>query len=177
MVQEIEVKALLTKEKYEELKRTLPAKFRKINDDRVTTIKFKPKDVRVRYSDKLHEVVFKAMDDPTMLSRKEISINLKDIDDCHRMVELLSDLGLEQHPSWTTERADFVCAVEGNEYGLSLQYIPHFAYLLEAEILSDDFDRHIPVLCEMVSSLGCEPLDAADFKARIKEYIERFSKK
>jgi len=177
MVQEIEIKALLTKEKYEELKRTLPVKFRKVNEDSVTTVKFTPKDVRVRYSEKLREVVFKAMDDPTMLSRKEISINLKDIDDCHRMVELLSDLGLEQHPSWTTERADFVSNVEGNEYVISLQYIPNFAYILEAEILSDDFAMHIPVLRKIVSGLGCEPLDSDDFKSRIKEYIEKFSKK
>jgi adenylate cyclase class IV len=176
MVQEIEIKALLTEEKYDELKRTLPLKFRKINEDSITTIKFKPKDVRVRYSQKLREVVFKD-GDPTIYSRNEISINLGSIDDCRKMVALLEEMGLEQEPSWTKEKQEFLCEFNGNEYTLSLQFIPNFAYIIEAEIMADESGEHINNLKKLLLSIGCEPIEPADFKARIKEYIEKFSKK
>ncbi|MBW2997140.1 hypothetical protein KY349_02240, partial [Candidatus Woesearchaeota archaeon] len=165
-MQEVEIKALLTKEKYNYLKALLPNRYRKVNEDNITTVKFKPRDVRVRYSDKLREVVFKDTD-PTKFSRNEISINLKDIDDCHNMIALLNEMGLEQHPGWTTERADFVCEFGDHEYTLSLQHIPNFAYLLEAEILSDNPDKHIPNLKKILSNLGCEPLDPDEFKEKI----------
>ncbi len=175
MTKEIEIKALLSEQRYDHLRQILPQKFRKINEDRITTIKFKPRDVRVRYSDKLREVVFKDTD-PTKFSRKEISINLKDIDDCHNMVSLLTEMGLEQHPSWTTTKEEFICETGGHEYTLSLQHIPNFAYILEAEIIADDADVHIPNLKYILSSLGCEPLDAVEFKKKINEYIEKYGK-
>jgi adenylate cyclase class IV len=175
-LKEIEIKALLTKEKYSELKSALPKRFKKINEDNITTIKFKPHDVRVRYSEKLREVVFKDTD-PTKLSRKEVSINLASIEDCHNMISLLKELGMEQHPSWTTRKDEFVCEVDGNEYTLSLQDIPNFAYILEAEVMSDDPDRHIPNLKKVISSLGCEPIEPEEFKEKINEYIKKYSKR
>ena len=177
MVQEIEIKALLTKDKYNYLRTLLPHRYTKINEDNVTTVKFRPKDVRVRFSDKINEVVFKDTD-PTKFSRKEISIGLKGIDECNAMIELLKAVGLEEHPRWTTQRADFICEHEGHEYTLSLQHIPNFAYILEAEALcdSDDPEKHIPNLKRMLSSLGCEPLDPDEFRQKIQEYITTFSK-
>ncbi|MBI5881305.1 hypothetical protein HZB90_04200 [archaeon] len=175
-MKEIEIKALLTAEKYSELKSALPKKFRKINEDNITTIKFKPQDVRVRYSEKLREVVFKDTD-PTKVSRKEVSINLAGIEDCHNMVSLLKELGLEQHPSWTTKKDEFACTMDGNEYVLSLQDIPNFAYILEAEVMSDDAELHIPSLKRIISSLGCEPIEPEEFKEKINEYISKYSKK
>jgi hypothetical protein len=175
-LKEIEIKALLTEEKYSELKSLLPKRFRKVNEDNITTIKFKPHDVRVRYSEKLREVVFKE-GDPTMYSRKEISINLRDMEDCHRMISLLESLGLEHEPSWTREKQEFVCEVDGNEYVLSLQFIPNFAYILEAEIMADDAELHIPRLKRIISGLGCEPIEPEEFKEKINEYIRNYSKK
>jgi hypothetical protein len=175
-MQEVEIKALLTEEKYRYLKTLLPHKFSKINEDNITTVKFLPQDVRVRYSDKFREVVFKGMDDPTALARKEISIPLQTTEDCQNMIELLKGLGLQQHPGWTTERADFLCEFGDHEYTLSLQHIPNFAYLLEAEIISENPDKHIPNLKKILSNLGCEPLDPDEFKEKIKEYIEKYGK-
>ena len=97
-MQEVEMKALLTEEKYRYLKTLLPHKFRKINEDNITTVKFLPQDVRVRYSDKFREVVFKGTDDPTELARQEISIPLHTVEDCEKMIDLLKGLGLQQHP-------------------------------------------------------------------------------
>jgi adenylate cyclase class IV len=175
-MKEVEIKALLNEDKYRYLKGLLPARFRKINEDNVTTVKFRPTDVRVRYSDKVKEVVWKDTD-PTELSRKEVSINLNSVEDCHKMIALLDAAGLQQHPSWTTERADFVCEMGDHEYILSLQHIPNFAYILEAEIMTEEPDKHIPNLKKILTTLGCEPLDADEFKAKIKDYIEKYSKK
>ena len=174
-MQEVEIKALLTEEKYQELKSSLPDKFRLINKDNITTIKFKPKDVRVRYSDKINELVFKD-GDPTVYARKEISINLKDKEDCMRMISFLEELGLSQEPSWTKTKHEFICERDGAEYSLSLQHIPNFAYLLEAERMSNNPEKHIPVLKSILRDLGCTPLDADEFKNKIKEYIETYSK-
>jgi hypothetical protein len=175
MLKEVEIKALLTEEQYKELKTTLPQMFKRINSDKITTIKFKPHDVRVRYSDKINEVVFKD-GDATTYARNEISINLKDRADCHAMVKLLTELGMEQHPSWTKEKNEFIYPFDGQEYVLSLQHIENFEYILEAEIMSDEPDRHIPNLKKILSSLGCEPIDPDQFKAKINEYIQRYGK-
>ena len=78
--------------------------------------------------------------------------------------------------SWTKEKAEFICELDGHEYTLSLQNIPNFAYILEAEIISDEPDKHIPVLKKILSSLGVEPLDADEFKEQIREYIRKYGK-
>ena len=172
---EIEIKSLLTKEKYKELKEILPQKFKKIDEDFITTFRFKPKDIRIRFSDKISEIVFKDKD-PTAVSRKEISINLKDKDECLKMIDLLRELGFKDDPSWTNEKEEFICFYDGFEYILSLQFIEDFAYLLEAEIVSDDPKKHIPNLKKIISDLGCEPIDPEDFKERINNYVKEFSK-
>ncbi|VVB81932.1 Uncharacterised protein [uncultured archaeon] len=172
---EIEIKALLTKEKYEELQKLLPKKFKKVNEDVITTFRFKPKDVRIRYSDKINELVFKE-GDPTKFSRKEVSINLKDRADAENMIAVLRELGFKDDPSWIKKKEEFVCNYNGFEYLLSLQFIENFAYLLEAEIMSDD-EKHIPNLKQIISSLGCQPIEPAEFNAKIDGYIRKNSKK
>lgn len=173
---EIEIKALLTKEKYEELGKVLPQKFKKINEDVITTVRFKPKDVRVRYSDKIKELVFKDAD-PTAFSRKELTINLKNREDCHNMVALLKELGFKDDPSWVKKKEEFLCNLNGFDYTLSLQFIENFAYLLEAEIMSDDDKTHVPNLKQIISSLGCQPIEPIEFNAKIEEYIRKNSGK
>ncbi len=175
MVHEIEIKALLTEQQHAELRKTLPVKFKKINEDAVTTVKFKPKDVRVRYSEKLNEIVFKD-EDATALSRKEISVNLRDNEDSEKMISILRELGFNNTPPWLTRREEFVCKLYGFEYTLSLQHIENFAYILEAEALADDDKKHIPVLKEILSGLGCEPIEPEQFKIKIEEYIRKNSK-
>jgi len=176
MNKEIEIKSLLTKEKYHQLKESLPKRFKKIDEDFITTFRFKPKDIRVRFSDKIAEMVFKDKD-PAAISRKEISINLKDKDECLKMIDLLRELGFKDDPSWTKEKEEFICNYDGFEYTLSLQFIENFAYLIEAEIISDNPEKHIPNLKNILSDLGCEPIDPDEFKEKINSYVKEFSKR
>ena len=171
MLKEIEIKSLLTKEKYEELKRILPEKFKQVNKDSITTVRFKPKDIRVRYSDKIKELIFKD-GDATTISRKEMSINLGSLEDCQNMILMLKELGFSDDPSWIKHKEEFVLEFKGYEYTLSLQHIENFAYILEAEIItSEENPEHIPNLKEILTSLGCSPINAEEFKEKIEEYI------
>ncbi len=194
MPKEIEIKSLLTKERYEELKITLPQKFQKINHDAITTIRFKPKDIQVRYSDKLNELVFKD-GDPTHFSRKEITINLKDKEDCYQMISLLKELGFKDDPSWIKHKEEFILDYAGNEYTLSLQHIEKFAYILEAEIMLKEDEiktenygneekrknelekelAHIENLKKIFTSLGCIPIEPREFNEKIRQYIQKNS--
>jgi len=177
-MQEVEIKALLTEERYRYLKGLLPARFQKVNDDNITTIKFRPHDVRVRYSDKKREVIFKSGDDdPAAVSREEISIPLQTQEDCDKMVALLDAVGLSQHPTWTTEKQEFLCEMAGNQYTLSLQNIPNFAYILEAEAITDEPSKHIPNLKKLIASLGCTPIEPDEFREKVREYQVKYSKR
>lgn len=184
-MKELEIKSLLTKEKYEELQKILPQKFQKINDDSITTIRFRPKDLRVRYSNKLNELVFKD-GDPTHFSRKEITINLKEKDDCNQMINLLKELGFKDDPSWVKHKEEFVLEYDSQEYTLSLQHIKNFAYLLEAEIMLEDNNLdesktekelgHIENLKKILTRLGCTPIEPKEFNQKIGEYVQKNSR-
>jgi adenylate cyclase class IV len=175
MVQEIEIKSLLTKEKYEELQQNLPLKFKKINEDTITTTRFKPKDIRIRYSEKIAEMVIKD-GDPTTISRKETTINLKSKEDCHKMIEILRELGYKQDPEWTKKKEEFLLKKNNQEYTLSLQNILNFAYILEAEIITEEHnEEHIKVLKQILKELDCEVIEPKEFKEKIEEYIKKNS--
>ncbi len=189
-MKEIEIKSLLTKEKYEELQKILPQRYQKINEDSITTIRFKPKDLRVRYSNQLNELVFKD-GNPTNFSRKEITINLKEKDDCNQMINLLKELGFKDDPSWIKHKQEFVLEFDHQEYTLSLQHIENFAYILEAEIMLEEKDLgtgktendqtetewvHIENLKKILTSLDCIPIEPKEFNQKIGEYIQKNSK-
>jgi adenylate cyclase class IV len=175
MVQEIEIKALLSKEKYEALLKTLPQRFKQIEQDSITTFRFRPKDIRVRYSSKLFELVMKD-GDVTDVSRVEHTINLKDEDACKKMISALRFLDFKDDPSWMKHKSEFVCNFKGHDYVLSLQHIENFAYLLEAEIIMDKHDDlHVQNLKELLKSLDCEPINTEEFKAKIQDYISNNS--
>ncbi|MBW2965026.1 hypothetical protein KY363_06220 [Candidatus Woesearchaeota archaeon] len=176
MPKEVEIKSLLTEDRYRYLKTLLPHRFTKINEDSVTTIKFRPTDVRVRYSARMREVVFKGKDDPAAVERPEFSIPLKDMDDVDKMVKLLENVGLSQHPSWTTHKEEFATSIDGHDYTLSLQHIENFAYILEAEAMTDEPELHIPKLKKLLSGLGCEPIDPDDFVERVNEYRRKYAR-
>lgn len=175
MPKEVELKSLLTEERYRYLKTLLPHKFRKVNEDSVTTIKFRPIDVRVRYSGRMSEVVFKGKDDPAAIERPEFSIRLGGMDDVNKMVTLLESIGLSQHPGWTTHKDEFVTSLDGYDYRISLQHIENFAYVIEAEIMTDNAAKHIPKLKQILSGLGCEPIDPDDFVRRVEDYRRKYS--
>jgi len=175
MVQEIEIKALLSKEKYEELLKTLPLRFKQVEHDSITTVRFRPKDIRVRYSSKLFELVMKD-GDVTDVSRAEHTVNLKDKNACENMISALRFLGFKDDPFWVKHKSEFVCNFKGHDYVLSLQHIENFAYLLEAEIIMDKHDeQHVQNIRELLLSLDCEPINTEEFKAKIQDYISNNS--
>ncbi len=176
-MKEIEIRALLDKEKYEQIKKELEETYEKKNEDTITTVKFKPKDIRIRYSEKLQEIVFKDKD-PTSLARKEITVNLQNKTDCFEMIKLLGEFGLEQDPSWKTIKQEFTHEYNGINYTLSLQHIENFAYILEAEILADqeDEEKHISNLKHILKNLKCEPIEPEEFKQKIKAYVTKYEK-
>lgn len=172
MVQEIEIKAILSDDKYDELRTTLPKRFKKITEDKITTVRFRPNDVRVRHSDKFNELVVKD-GDPTIISREDTTINIQDVEDCKKMIQLLQHLGFKPDPPRTKTKEEFVLKYKDQEYILSLQSVPKFAKILEAEIITESHnDKHVATLKRILTDLGCEPIEQEDFKARIKEYIE-----
>jgi len=176
MVREVEIKALLSEQKYGELCELLPKKFTKVNEDVITTTRFRPNYILVRHSDKIREIVFKD-GNPTSFSRNELSINLRDRGDCEKTIALLKQLGFKNDPPWVKRKQEFVCEYGGFEYTLSLQHVENFAYLLEAEIMLDDEDDsvHVANLKKVLESLGCKPIEPNEFKSRIDEYVENNS--
>jgi adenylate cyclase class IV len=173
-MREVEIKALLTEEQYHQLQDVLRERYEKIEDDTITTHRFRPHDVRVRYSDKITELVYKS-DDPTVHDRQEITINLKDLNDARSTLLMLEALGFKQDPPWVKRKEEFLVPFEGEKYTLSLQFIENFAFILEAEIMAEHAEQHIPRLKQILKDLGCEPIDPAEFKRRIQEYIARHS--
>jgi adenylate cyclase class IV len=168
---EIEIKALLTEEQYNELRAILNNRYEKIEEDEITTFRFRPHDVRVRFSHKINELIYKS-DDPTTHSREEITVNLAGREDALRAMEILHALGFKPDPSWLKRKEEFLYKYNDYEYTISLQYIERFAWLLEAEIIADaNQELHIRNLKHILSSLGCEPIDPEDFKKRIQQYI------
>ncbi|MBW2967797.1 hypothetical protein KY362_04890 [Candidatus Woesearchaeota archaeon] len=173
-MKEVEIKALLNDSMYKYLKGLLPGRYQKVNEDNITTIKFRPHDLRIRYSEKFREMVFKSDPDPAAETREEISIPLQDMDQVDKMLAIFDRIGLSQHPSWTTERADFVAEFAGHQYTLSLQNIPNFAKILEAEIITDEPEKHIPNLKKLIKSLGCEPIEPNEFREKVQEYRVKY---
>ena len=177
MVREVEIKALLSEQKYGELCELLPKKFTKVNEDVITTTRFRPNYILVRHSDKIREIVFKD-GNPTSVSRNELSINLKDRGDCEKTIALLKQLGFKNDPAWVKRKQEFVCKYGGFEYTLSLQHVENFAYLLEAEIMLEEEDDalHVENLKKVLESLGCQPIEPDEFNARIAAYVENNSR-
>ena len=169
---EIEIKALLSKEKYESLLEELPKRMRKINEENVQVKKYAP-NMFLRHSKKKVEFVYK-QGDATDISRKEIIIPLKSKKNLDDLEEILKCLGFTSDPPWETQKDEFSYILDGFEYTLSLQYTPNFAYILEAEFLSatDDKDIHEEKLKQIIRSLGAEPINPAEFSERIKKYIQ-----
>lgn len=171
------MRAVLTQQKYEELKKLLPSKFKQINSDVITTVRFRPKDVRVKYSNKGCEFVYKD-EDVMKFSRNEVTVKLAGEKDGKAMEEALNRLGFSNDPPWIKEEHDFACEFEGHTYSLCLQHIKNFAYVLEAEIVCEknEEELHVPILKKLLASIGCEPIGIQEYRAMINDYIRKNSK-
>ncbi|MCC7570056.1 hypothetical protein KO465_01775 [Candidatus Micrarchaeota archaeon] len=177
---EHEIRAVLTKEKYDELNKLFNDKYNKILDDKSITEKFRMdavgKDIRIRYSENISEMVIKS-NDPTNVSRLETSIYLKSAEDCKKMIEFLGEAGLKQDPPWLKTKQEFEMIYNGKKYVLSLQHIEKFAYILEVELQTENFtEEHLYEMNQILRMFGCSRVDANLFKKMIKEYINTHQK-
>jgi len=175
---EIELKALLSEEKYKKLTDELPKKMKKINEEIIFTTRYRPGDIRLRHSDKTIEIVCKE-GDPTKISRKEIVLPLPTKEYLEHFAQALEMLDFTFDPPWEKHKQEFMHKHKGYEYVVCVQHIKNFAYILEVEFLSENDDAHIhePNLREIIESLGCEPINPEDFSKKIKAYIKKNNKK
>lgn len=171
---EIELKALLSREKYDELKEKLRNEFELINEESLNTIKFinRNNDIRLRYSDKTFELVFK--DKGVMnISRNKNIINLNGKNEVDNFVKLFKLLGFKEDSSWITHKNEFKFKYKDYNYNISLQDIENFAYIMEVEFLSSKEDKvHEENIKEIIKKFGLEPIKNNEFSERIKKYIK-----
>lgn len=170
---EIEMKALISEDIYNHLRRELPLKYPKVTEETTQTLRFRPQDIRLRSSDNgKYEFIYKE-GDPTTLSRREIIVPLPSQTALENMKIILSSLGFKPDPPWTKHKLEILRGLNGFNYIICVQHIENFAYLLEVEHISskDDSQIHRPNLVKIIEDLGCIPIDPKDFSARISEYI------
>ena len=170
---EIELKAILSKEQYLRLYKGLHQKMKLINKDTIHTTRYKPGDIRLRYSNKIIEIVCKD-GDPTKISRKEVKIPLASRRELEYFSQVLDLLNFQPDPSWTKHKREFEYLFKGFTYIVCLQNIENFAYILEVEFLSKTDDPHIhkPNFIKIIKWLGCEPINPEEFSNKIEKYIK-----
>jgi len=175
---EIELKSILTKEQYEKLFMELPKRMKLINEETLHTIRYRPGDVRLRYSDKTQEIVCKD-GNPTDISRKEMIIPLASRKELDYFSQLFNLLNFKADPSWIKHKREFEYKLNGFTYIVCLQHIENFAYILEVEHLSKTaYTRaHEHNIRTIFRKLNCEPIKPEEFTQRIKEYIKANSYK
>ena len=169
---EIELKALITKEQYEKFSETLPKEYTKINDDLIHSTRYRPGDIRLRYSNRIFELVHKS-GDPTYIVRKETKLSFDNKEDFDKMCDLFNELNLQQDPPWVKLKQEFEIQLDGFKYIICLQNIKDFAYIIEVEYLSEteDYIVHERNIRSIFKRLNIEPIDPKDFNDRITKYI------
>jgi hypothetical protein len=175
---EIELKSLLNKNQYERLYQELPQKFKIINKEKLFTTRFRPGDIRLRYSDKTWEIISKE-GDPCQISRKEVKIPLQSKEHIKYFEEAFLLSKMQPDPTWEKDKMEFIYPLNGFQYIICLQHIHNFAYILEVEYLSESNDIliHEPNLRKIFVELNCQPINPKEFSEKIKEYIKLNSKK
>jgi hypothetical protein len=170
---EIEMKSLLTKQQYDDLFNELPKKMKHFNEETIHTTRYRPGDLRLRYSDKTIEVVCKE-GNPTTISRREVQIPLSSMNHLEYFAKMFELQGMKADPFWIKYKNEFEYFLNGFTYIVCLQDIKDFAYLLEVEFLSktNDAKIHEPNLRRIYDELGCEPIEPEDFSSRIQAYID-----
>ncbi|MBC8495880.1 hypothetical protein H8D36_07020 [archaeon] len=174
---EIEMRAVLSKEKYEELARELPKKVKLINQETLITEKFLEKekqiDIRFRHSEKRFEIVCKKGKDATM-SRQEITIPLISKKEGEHFLKILELLELKRVPPWTTHRNDYEYEFKDYNYSVSLQHVENFEYILEVEYFGEEHEKEVqePILKEIIESFGCKPTSEEEIRKKVKQYIK-----
>jgi hypothetical protein len=169
---EIELKSILDRKGYNHLRLELPRRMKPLNEEIIHTTRYRPGDVRLRYSNKRAEIVCKE-GDPTKICRLETRITLASKEALQPIHNLLSTLGYRPDPPWTKHKIEFEQRLKGFRYIICLQDIKDFTFLLEVEHLSlkDDSRVHEPNLKSIIRNLGLEPINPEEFTKRIENYI------
>ncbi|MFC1598886.1 hypothetical protein ACFL2U_02695 [Patescibacteria group bacterium] len=174
---EIELKSVIDKDKYEQLKQLLnqDEKFKKFNAESITTDFYKANqdktDIRLRHSDKTNEVVCKK-GLVTRICRQEIRIPLVSKEQLDHFSEIFQTMPLERQPKTLKHKQEFTYKFKDYDYVICLQHIEDFAYLVEVEFLSekDDSDKHEPNLMAILEELGLHLIDGEKFLKRVEDY-------
>ena len=170
---EIELKAFLSRKQYDRLCLELPQTMKAINEETIHTTRYRPGDVRLRYSDRTIEIVCKE-GDPTKICRKEVVIPLSSRDELDYFAQVFGLLNMQPDPSWIKHKREFEYPMNGFTYVVCLQNIENFAFILEIEFINetDTSQIHEPNLRSIMSELGCEPIEPIDFSNKITQYIK-----
>ncbi len=173
-VYEIELKGILTKEQYEKLLFELPKKLKQINEETLHTTRYRPRDVRFRHSSKTTELVIKE-GDPTRILRKETRCQFPSKEHLDEEERKHKESGAKADPPWVKHKHEFEYVIDEQIYVVCLQDIKNFAYIMEAEMLSEknNPEEHEPNLRKIFMDLGVQPIDPKDFSKRIAEYIAK----
>ncbi|MDD5341519.1 MAG: hypothetical protein PHC97_03755 [Patescibacteria group bacterium] len=177
---EIELKAILSEEKYNELKEYLNSndKFKLINTESIYTDFWKDKDrndLRLRHSDKTIEFVFKK-GLITKICRREIKIPLQSMDHFKHWELVLDSMMTNNRERGTLKhKQEFVYEFKGYKYVICLQFIEQLARLLEVEFLAEREEEsaiHEPNLRMILAELGLALLDGDKYMARVHDFID-----
>lgn len=175
---EIELKAILDKEKYEELKQRLNSdpKYKLINTETIKTTFYKADaektDVRLRQSDKTIEIVYKR-GLMTRICRREIKIPLTSLEKLEYFIQIFDALPMEKQRSTIKHKQEFVYHFNGYDYVICLQYLEELAYIMEVEYLGETEEEsaiHEPNLHAILAELGLALIDGAKYTQRVNDY-------
>ncbi|MBW2996589.1 hypothetical protein KY332_04800 [Candidatus Woesearchaeota archaeon] len=174
MKHEIELKALLTPEQHKELIEKLSSEFKLINEESVHTTRYKPGDIRLRFSHNMFEMVEK-QGDVSQGSRKEKVTKLNNKEELELKRKELEEKGYEAYPSWITHKKEFMYPYNGFDYTLCFQHTENFAHILEVEFMTEEDDSaiHEPNIRAIMMKLGVKPINPEEFKEMIKDYIDK----
>jgi len=169
---EIELKALLSKDQYDSLSELLNKYYVKVNDDVIHTTRYRPGDVRLRYSNRIFELVCKD-GDPTKICRKELKLSFESKDEYDKMFDIFTELKLQSDPSWIKHKQEFEYDLDGQKYIICLQDIKNFAYVLEVEILTiePNMPLHEKNIRTIFANLKVQAIDPKEFNDKITRYI------
>jgi len=147
MVIEVEVKALLSKDEYENLAEFFHYNADFLGEDKQETWYFDcPEDIRIQKNTNYSKIIYKSgkIHDQT---REEIEIKF-DKNDFEKFTKILDSLGIKTKVKWFRHRKDFNW--EGVK--VSLDFTKGYGYILELEKISDEKNKE-EVLEELKDTL------------------------
>jgi adenylate cyclase class IV len=175
---EIELKAVLNRDKYQQLDKILKSdpKYKLINTETIKTDFYKADaertDIRLRHSDKTVEIVYKK-GLITKICRQEICIPLQSLEELDYFRLLFNDLPLEKQRRTIKHKQEFNYRFNGYDYIICLQYIEELAYILEVEYLGKseaESKIHEPNLQAILAELDLSLLDGEKYLKRVEDY-------